>query len=271
MPRRWFYISLLILLSWVWYRMRSLEETFLYFPEREFLATPDSVGLDYQDQFFQTSSGRKLHGWFIPHSQTKVTFLFFHGNAGNISHRLEKLKIFHDMGVSTFIIDYSGYGQSEGKPSEENLYEDGEASFNYAIQNLNLDPKKLFLYGESLGSAVAIELAIQKEVAGIILEGAFTTLKDLARNHMPFLALLAKTQYNNLEKIAQVQVPILFIHAKLDEISPFEQALQLYQKSPSRKEHLWLEEGGHNDAFWLGRKAYAKALQTFYERHTDPN
>ncbi|MBI4223632.1 MAG: alpha/beta hydrolase [Deltaproteobacteria bacterium] len=245
----------------------TMERSFLYFPERGFPATPDSIGLSFDDQFFQAPSGRKLHGWFVPHPAAKASLLFFHGNAGNISHRLEKLKILNELEVSVFIIDYAGYGKSEGKPSEANLYEDGLAAYQHAVEVLKIDPGRLFLYGESLGSAVAIELAHRQKTAGIILEGAFTSLKDLAKNHMPFLSALARDQYKNLEKIASVSVPILFIHAKRDEICPFAMAEQLFEKAPQPKQAVWLEQGGHNDGFWVDRETYRGAIRDFLENY----
>lgn len=245
----------------------TMEQTFLYFPERRLLATPESVNLRFDDHFFNTPSGRGLHGWFLPHPNPKAVLLFFHGNAGNISHRLEKLKLLHDLGAAVFIIDYAGYGKSEGKPSEQNLYADGEASYQHAIAVLKVDPKRLFLYGESLGSAVAIELALHQKVAGVILEGAFTSLKELARQHMPFLSAMAKDQYKNLEKIGQVTVPILFIHAKHDEICPLAMAEQLYEQAPQPKQAVWLEEGGHNDSFWVEREVYRNAINEFLKSY----
>lgn len=229
---------------------------FIYFPEKAFIGTPADAGLDYRDIFFD-SGGRKLHGWLIPHPSPKATFLFFHGNAGNISHRLEKIKIFHELGITTFIIDYSGYGRSEGKPSEANLYQDGLAAYDH------LHSKDVFLYGESLGSGVAMELALQRPVAGIILEGAFTSLKELSKRHMPMLAPMAGKQYNNLEKISKIKVPLLVIHSRNDEICPFEQAVQLYERAPAPKSHLWLEAGGHNDAFFLDLENYKNGLKEF--------
>lgn len=237
--------------------------SFIYFPERRLTATPKDIGLNYQEVPFWTASGRKLHGWFLPHAQAKATFLFFHGNAGNISHRLEKLKIFYDLGIETFIMDYSGYGKSEGSPSEKNLYKDGFATYTHATQQRQIDPARILLYGESLGSSVAIEVALQEQVAGIILEGAFTSLKELASKHMPFLSFLAANEYNNLEKIGRIKVPLLFIHPKNDEICPFEEALRLYEKAPLPKKSVWLERGGHNDAFCLDQEKYVQGLKEF--------
>jgi len=228
----------------------------LYFPEKELAATPQESGLAYQEIFFSANKDRKLHGWLVPHPKPAATLLFFHGNAGNISHRLEKIKILHDAGVTTFIIDYSGYGKSEGKPSEKNLYEDGVAAYEKLTG-------PVVLYGESLGSAVAIEIALQKKVAGIILEGAFTSLKALAKKHFPFLSGLAGDEYDNLEKIGRVSAPVLFIHATHDEICPFNGARELYEKTTAPKQSLWLESGGHNDAFWVNKELYFSTLCSF--------
>lgn len=254
---------LILTLILVWVILMPFEQAFLYFPENKFLSTPAEIGLDFQDQWMTTSSGRKIHGWFIPHPQAQATLLFFHGNAGNISHRIDKLKIFYELQLSTFIIDYAGYGQSEGKPSEKNLYEDGRAAYQQTIEKLKIDPRRLFLYGESLGCAVAIELAQKLDVAGIILEGAFTSLRELSKKHMPLLVPFAGSQYDNLEKISQLKVPILFTHSKQDEICPFKQALQLYEKTTAPKQSVWFETGGHNDGFFVNRESYEKGLSQF--------
>lgn len=244
--------------------LEFLNRDFIYFPDRSLISTPATIGLKYQDVTFSVGT-RKLHGWLIPHPSPKATFLFFHGNAGNISHRLEKIKMFYDLGIATFIIDYSGYGKSEGKPSEKTLYEDGLAAYE-ALP----DKEKVVLYGESLGTGVAIELALQKKVSGLILEGAFASLKDLAKRHMPLLSPMAGGQYNNFEKISQINVPIFFIHPKNDEICPFEDALKLYERAQTAKSYLWLESGGHNDAFFVEQAAYKQGIQDFLDKYRTP-
>lgn len=237
----------------------TLERHLVYFPVREILTTPSTLGLSFEEIFFQTDSGRKLHGWSIPHPQSKGTLLFFHGNAGNISHRLDKIKIFYDLGLSTFIFDYAGFGKSEGSPSETALYEDGLAAF----ENRPQKEAPLILYGESLGTAVALEVAKQKKVEAIILESSFTSLKDLAKHHYFFMAPLAGNKFNNLEKIKTIQIPKLFIHSRQDEIVPFELGQALFDQAPPPKSNFWFTQGGHNDSFLRNLQDYQKALKTF--------
>lgn len=228
------------------------------------MATPETLGLGFQELWIDVPGKRKINGWFIPHPNAQATLLFFHGNAGNISHRLEKIKIFHDIGFATIMVDYAGYGKSEGSPSESVLYEDGLASYQYAIDELKINPKKLILYGESLGSAVAIDvLSRGNQAGGLVLEGGFASLKALAKTHFQMLAPIAGNKYNNLEKIKKVLAPVLIIHSKIDEICSFEQAQALLEAAPEPKQHLWFDRGGHNDGFWVNRDAYKKTLTLF--------
>lgn len=240
-----------------------VERLLVYFPERELIADPLKIGRVFIEDVFQTKDGRKLYGWWIEHPQEKASLLFFHGNAGNISHRLDKIKILHETGVSIFIFDYSGFGKSEGTPSEQNLYQDGLAAYDYLINQRKKDPKNILFYGESLGCAVALEVATQNPVAGIILESPFVSLKEMARAHYPFLAFLAGDKFNNIEKIGKIDVPKLFIHSKNDEIIPFSQGLKLYENSPDSKQHLWLDRGSHNDAFFLNAHDYQNTLANY--------
>lgn len=255
-------MKLFLFLGFMAFNLSHLLERYLvYFPDRHLASNPSQVGLAYEEIFFEAPAARKLHGWWIPHPKAKATLLFFHGNAGNISHRLEKLKILNEVGFATFIFDYAGFGKSEGSPSEKILYEDGRVAYEYLTKNLKIDPKKLIVYGESLGCAVAIELATQKMVQGLICEAAFTSLKEMAKAHYPLLAPLTSDQFNNLKKIEKIKALKLFIHSKQDEIAPFNQMQKLYEAAPPPKTDLWFESGGHNDAFLIHVEDYKKALR----------
>src|SRR5260221_103966 len=147
------------------------EPRMLYHPSHEIEQTPDKLGLKYEDITLTTSDSVRINGWFLPGENLaegghvpKLTVLFFHGNAGNISHRLEKIGIFRDLGVDTFIIDYRGYGRSEGQPNEEGTYHDAQAAYEYLTQQRKLAPRSIVLYGESLGTAIAADLASKAEV-----------------------------------------------------------------------------------------------------------
>ncbi|MCP4378426.1 MAG: alpha/beta fold hydrolase, partial [bacterium] len=150
----------------------------VYRPTRQLINTPDQMGMQYENVSLQTSDGVKVHGWFIPCETEKGTVLMFHGNGGNISHRLETIAIFRRMGYNVMIIDYRGYGQSEGSPSEQGTYRDAEAAWTYLTRKRKIDASKIVLFGRSLGGAVAAWLAVEKHSAGVILESTFTSVPD---------------------------------------------------------------------------------------------
>lgn len=240
-----------------------LERFFVYYPERRILQTPAQARLPYQEAAFETASGRKIHGWWLPHPDLKTAILFFHGNAGNISHRLDKLALFSRAGFSTLIFDYGGFGKSEGSPSEQNLYQDGKAAYDYAVKTLKVAPENLVFYGESLGCAVAIELAAREPNGGLILESPFLSLREMAKAHYPLFSSLAGDKFDNAKKIGGIKTPKLFIHPKQDEIVPFDQGLKLYETAPPPKQHLWMERGDHNSAFLTNAEAYLEAIRRF--------
>ena len=155
-------------------------------PGRELLAAPDTVGLDYEDITLEASDGVSVHGWFVSGDSPRV-LLYFHGNAGNISHRLYSIKDFHDLGLSVFIIDYRGYGRSSGKPSEQGLYRDGEAAWRYLTEDRSIAPENIILFGRSLGGSVASWIAARKKPGALIVESSFTSVPDIGQDVYPWL------------------------------------------------------------------------------------
>lgn len=184
-------------------------------PSREVTATPDQVGLTYEPVEFTTEDGVHLDGWFLPAKQQRGLLLFFHGNAGNISHRLDSLRIFHDLGLSTFIFDYRGYGRSEGKTSEEGTYRDAEAAWRYLTVERGIPAQSIVYFGRSLGASVAAHLAMKNTPNALILESAFTSAPDMGARAYPFLPVrwLARFQYNTKEYLKSVSVPVLIVHS----------------------------------------------------------
>jgi uncharacterized protein len=241
----------------------------VYFPQtgRDFIATPEQRGLPYESVIIPTEDGLKLHGWFVPaHAAmgTAGTVLFFHGNAGNISHRIDYLSMFHRLGYQTFIFDYRGYGQSSGAPSESGTYIDAQAAWDYLVEEKSIQPDSIALFGESLGGAVAAWLAARERPALLVLASVFTSLPDMAAKIYPFLPvrLLSRFNYNTLEYLESVACPVFIAHSPQDEIVPFAQGRALYEAAPEPKEFLELE-GGHNDGFVFMREAWVRALSKF--------
>ncbi|NQT90161.1 MAG: alpha/beta hydrolase [Candidatus Omnitrophica bacterium] len=243
--------------------IRYIERHSIYFPVREIELDPSAMGLSYEDVDFEASDGVKLNGWFIPCEHARDTLLFFHGNAGNISHRLEKITVFNKMGLNLFIIDYRGYGKSEGAPSEEGLYKDAEAAYLYLAEQRNISPDHIILYGSSLGGAVAIDLASRYKVKALITEEAFSSVKDMAKEIYPFLPSFAfQSKFDSVSKIARVKAPKLIIHSVDDEIVPFALGEKLYEAAAPPKEFLKVK-GGHNTVFLDSGEQLRSALATF--------
>lgn len=244
----------------------------VYFPQtgRDFIATPEQVGLPYESVTLQTEDGMTLQGWFVPAPAAMGrmgTVLFFHGNAGNISHRIDYLSMFHRLGYQTFIFDYRGYGQSSGAPSESGTYIDAQTAWNYLVEEKGIQPNRIALFGESLGGAIAAWLAARESPGLLVLASVFTSLPDMAEKIYPFLPvrLLSRFDYNTLEYLGPVTCPVLIAHSSQDEIVPFAQGQTLYEAAPAPKEFLELE-GGHNDGFIFMREAWVRALSEFMTR-----
>jgi len=242
----------------------------LYLPDaagRGLAATPQAIGLGYENVHLRTEDGVSLHGWLVSAPVTVrrgMTLLFFHGNAGNISHRLDSIRIFADLGLDVFIFDYRGYGLSEGSPSEPGTYRDATAAWRWLTGERGLAPGQILLFGRSLGAAVALELATRVEPAGVILESAFTSVPDLGAEIYPFLPvrLLSRYRYDNLGRIASVRAPLLVVHSRGDEIIPFRQGQALFAAASEPKRFLELQ-GGHNDGFLASGVGYRRGLAEF--------
>ena len=245
-----------------------MQDRLLFFPSRALSATPANVGLRFEAVSFSTDDGETLHGWWIPAEPERAVLLFCHGNAGNISHRLESVEIFHRMGLSVLLFDYRGYGKSTGQPSENGLYRDGEAAWRYLTQTRRVDSLDVVLYGRSLGAAVATYLAAQRRSGALIVESAFTSVPDVAARHYPFLPVraLARTRLDNLGAIATVETPLLVIHSRHDEIVPFTHGQQLFEAASSDKVFLEIE-GGHNDGFLVSGPRYREGIDAFLRQH----
>jgi fermentation-respiration switch protein FrsA (DUF1100 family) len=254
--------------------LRWSERRMIYYPARELDATPDKLGLNYEDLTLTASDGIHINGWFLPapdvpvtNRQPRITVLFFHGNAGNISHRFEKLNVLRSLGADVFIIDYRGYGRSEGAPSEEGTYRDAQAAYSYLTKTRHCEPGTLVVYGESLGSAVAADLASKESVGGLILEEAFTSVGDVGQKMFPFLPVrwLVRNKYDTLGKMPRIHVPVLMFHSRDDEFFNLRHAQRLFAAANEPKRLVELR-GGHNDAFLTSAETYRNGLSAFLER-----
>jgi len=277
-----------------------LERSFIYFPERELIGDPAEFGLAFDDAYFTAGDGVRLHGWFVPGAGGSVeqlnngtappseavplfqgsnvpavpaTWLWFHGNAGNTSDRLENLRLLHDeLGVNVFIFDYRGYGRSEGSPSEHGTYRDAEAALAYLLSRSDVEPERIVYFGRSLGSAVAVELATRETPRGLILEAPFTSVRAMGKAVFPFLpiSLLVGNQFDSLGRISRVRAPLLILHGDRDEVVPFQQGEALYRAANEPKTFLRIPGAGHNDLVDSGAAAYLGAWSRFLDGLGDP-
>jgi fermentation-respiration switch protein FrsA (DUF1100 family) len=242
-----------------------IENFFVFHPQRTLDYTPETYGLEYKDVFFESSDGKRLHGWYFPSPGSGPVILFCHGNAGNISHRLENIAGLQRRGLGVFIFDYRGYGRSEGSPSEKGIYKDGFSAYEYLVSQERIPPERIVPFGRSLGGAVAIEVALEKKVRGLILECAFTSLRDMGRSMLlfrPFSGLMPG-HYNNAEKISRVGVPVMIFHGTEDELVPFSMAKALFDAAKEPKFFYPIQGAGHNDTFIVGGTPYYQRLVRF--------
>jgi len=240
----------------------------VYFPQSEITVTPDQVGIPYEGISFKASDGIKLSGWFIPAENSRGVILFCHGNAGNISHRLESIRIFHRLSLDVFIFDYRGYGQSEGKPTEQGTYLDAEAAWRYLVENRQADPSEIIIFGRSLGGAVASWLAKEQMPGALIVESAFMSIPDIGAEAYLFLPvrLLSRFNYSTIDYIRGVKCPALIVHSRDDELISFNHGQRLFEAAKEPKDFLEIS-GSHNDGFLISEERYEDGLRLFISRY----
>jgi hypothetical protein len=256
---------LLILLGAIALTLMIFEKSFLFHPEREHAAPPTAVGLRHEDILFRTRDGVRLHGWFLPHDRPLATVLFLHGNAGNISHRLPKARLLHELGMHVFLVDYRGYGRSQGRPSEAGTYRDAQAAWEALIARRDVDRSRIVCFGESLGGAVAIDLATRAPCRALVIESSFTSLPDLVSDLFPALPLrwLVSTRYDSLRKLAAVRVPVLFMHGAQDDLVPLHHSHRLFAAAREPKDLFEVPAAGHNDVHVAAGKRWPERIEAF--------
>ena len=239
----------------------------LFYPERTLAARPDQLGMAYEDQWIEAADGVKLHAWWIPAPRPKAVLLFFHGNAGNISHRLDNLRLLHGLGLSTLILDYRGYGQSQGSPDERGFYLDAAAAYLAARGRAAKAGLRLVVFGRSLGGAAAVAVGGLEGVSGVILESTFTNLGDMARAvfHLPGLDKAFRSRFDSEMRIPAITAPLLFFHGDRDDIVPHELGRRLFDSAGGPKEFITLKGAGHNDTIMMGGQDYLNKIASFVD------
>ncbi len=206
-----------------------------------------------------SADGAGISAKYFPNANATYTLLFSHGNAEDMGYDTPFLEAIHDAGFSVFAYDYQGYGTSEGKPSEEHLYEDSEAAYHYLTSNLRVPSDRIIAWGRSLGGAAAVDLAARRPVAGLIMESAFTSAFRVLTRY----ALLPFDRFPNLAKIRYVRCPVLVIHGKRDGIISFYHGQTLFAAANEPKMSYWVERAGHNDVAMVAGSRYFEELQEF--------
>jgi hypothetical protein len=266
--------------------LRWMEPRMTYYPTRPLERTPGDLGWTYEEVWLRAADGATLHGWLVPaanrtsatpdsggapvlgavDSIPPLTVILCHGNGGNISHRFEKLAILRELGAQVLIFDYRGYGRSEGRPSEKGLYRDVRAAYQL-LRSRGVAPADMVLYGESLGGAVAVDLAAEVPVGGLVLEETFTSAADVAQATIPYLPARwwLRQRFDSVGKIGRVKAPVLVLHSRDDEYFPMRHAERLVVAARPGARLVTLR-GGHNDAFLVSEREYRRALAELFER-----
>ena len=266
-------LSFVALFAALFLGLRWYEQQSVYYPTRDLFQSPADAGLPFEDVTLATADGETLHGWWVPSGNPHApVMLFFHGNGGNVSHRLDKLAVFRDIGADTLIIDYRGYGKSSGSPSEQGIYRDARAAYQWLTVTRGVDPNRIVVYGESLGSAVAVHLASEAPLGGVVVESGFTSVTDVAKKMFPFLPVrwILKHKFDSIEKVHRIDAPLLILHSRDDELFEMSHPERLLAAAQPPKRLVEMQ-GGHNDAFLVSAQTYRKALATFLaEIHPAP-
>lgn len=245
---------------------------FIFFPSSVIEATPKAFNLNYQEVWLPvtTASGKveKIHGWWIPAATAKAkTLLYLHGNGANIGANIAHAHRFHQMGFAVLIIDYRGYGRSEGSfPSEETVYQDATTAWNYLVEQRQIQPSNIIVYGHSLGGAIAINLATQHpEAAGLIVDSSFTSIAEVVNSRGQFrlfpVDFILNQRFESIKKIKRLQMPVLFIHGTDDNVIPTNMSKQLYAAAPKPKQLLIIPNAGHNNTAKIAGLRYSEAVK----------
>ena len=262
-----------------------MQPTFLYCPMGEVSYTPEELDLEFENVFFRASDGVRLNGWYVPAPlearrqksmrgsaesegslltgpgvNSQLTVLFCHGNGGNIMHRLDSINFFYKLGLSCFIFDYRGYGNSEGKTTEEGTYLDVMAAYEWLTRDKKVLPENIIIFGRSLGGSIATNLASKVEAGSLVIESAFTSYVDMGRKFYPYMPVrwFARFSYRTIDYVKDVRCPLMVIHSRTDEVVPFEFGLELYEEAREPKEFIEIF-GSHNDGFLVSNEVYTKA------------
>ena len=253
--------------------MLAFERRLIYFPHRTLELLPQDLGMAFEEERL-AAEGAEIHAWWLPVEGARFDVLVCNGNAGNISYRLERARLMQQrLGTGVLLFDYRGYGLSSGSPNEEGTYRDARAAYRFLVEKKGLAPERLVLFGESLGAAVAVQLAREKPAAALVLESPFTSIPEMARAAYPFLppvGPLIRTRYETVSKVPRLRVPLLVLHGERDSIVPIAQGRRVFAAAPEPKRFFAIPGAGHNDTYNTGGEAYWRVWREFLGLPVNP-
>jgi hypothetical protein len=222
-------------------------------------------GIPLEDVWFPSADGTKLFGWYVESAGANAVMLWCHGNAGNIIHRLENLRELYRLGLSVFLFDYRGYGRSQGRPSEEGLYQDAIGAYDYLTRTRMIRADRIVFFGRSLGASVAAEAAAQKPAAALILESPFPSVEAVAKFHYGGLPLhwLVGAEFRLIDRLPQLSLPKLVIHGDRDDVIPIELGRQVFDAALPPKEWYVIQGADHNNTYQIGGATYFRRVSEF--------
>lgn len=258
------FVFLILLLAFSGLLFRGpMIESMLFRPVRGAEQRPEKLGLVGEDVFLKAEDGTQIHAFWLPAERARVAILFLHGNGGNASYSLPKSSYLVRLGASVLVLDYRGYGLSEGTPSEEGVYQDARAGLAYLTDVQGFPEDHIIVFGQSLGGAVAVNLAQDRKLGGLILESTFDSIENVARVRVPFARVFLSDRFNSGQKISRLQTPILFFHGDQDGIVPIASGRNLFELAPEPKDFMIVEGAGHNNVADVGGRLYWNRIGQF--------
>ncbi len=240
------------------------QEKLIYHPSREIKHTPRERGLEYEDLKLQTADGVNISAWYVPHDTVKAHILFFHGNTGNIGNPMAELAKLHSLGYAVMLVDYHGYGQSEGTPSEQATYQDAQAAWNYLTVTRGIPAKSIVVMGESLGGGIAIDLASRVEPGALVTKSTFTSMADVGALHAGWLPvrMILRHRYDSIDKVPNIKCPKLIIHTAGDKLIPIAQSRKLFAAAAEPKQFMETP-GVHHAGGFMHSAEFARQMDEF--------
>ncbi|MGM0607384.1 MAG: alpha/beta hydrolase [Candidatus Muiribacteriota bacterium] len=259
-------IVLILFFTFILVFFRFFQNKLIFFPVKSLSITPKNYNLDFENIIIKTDNNFIVRGWFIPGDKNRETILFNYGNGGNMSYHIDRAAFYNKLGFNSLFFDYPGYGKTEGKLTENNLYSSAENCYNYLINEKEIQESDIIIWGWSLGCAPAAKLASKNNPKALIVESGFTQIKEIGGYHYPFLPIkqMARYYFPTVDFIKKVDIPMLFIHSADDEIIPFFMGKKLFEEAEGDKKFVTIN-GSHNDSFFVSKSIIENNLSLFLE------